>query len=119
MENLASYLVLLVGLQHVSFFVIEFFLWDTPTGHKLLELKPEVANQSHFLAKNQAFYNLFLAAGLFWSLCEVDLVMRIKLQVFFLVCVVVAGIVGALTANKKIFFLQSLPALLALGALSF
>ena len=116
MSTVALVLVVLVALAHVWFLVLESFLWDTPIGHKALAMTPEQAKQTAVLAKNQGLYNGFLAAGLFWSLlpggwCKDPL----GVQLFFLGCVVVAGVYGAATVDKKIFAIQAAPALLALA----
>lgn len=113
---LAQILVALVALLHVYFLVLEMFLWDKPFGRKTFGLKPDFATASKALAANQGLYNGFLAAGLFWGLLQ-DGVVATQFKVFFLVCVVIAGIYGAATVNRKIFFVQSVPAIAALAAL--
>ena len=104
-----------VAALHVGFLVLEMFLWDTPTGHRVFRLSPERAAQSAALAKNQGLYNGFLAAGLVWGLALGPAGLAIK--VFFLTCVTIAGVFGALTVNRRIFVIQALPALVALGLL--
>jgi putative membrane protein len=86
------------------------FFWDHPVGQKIFEMTPEVSASSAVLAMNQGLYNGFLAAGLFWGLLKNS----IDFKVFFLCCVVVAGIFGGLTAKTSIIFTQGLPALIAL-----
>lgn len=111
----ATLLTALVALFHVWFLVLEIFLWDTPYGRRTFGLTPEFAAASRKLAMNQGLYNGFLAAGLAWSLGaggETGFAVR----VFFLGCVVVAGVFGAATANRKILFVQALPGALALAA---
>ena len=115
MAMLASILVGFVGVQHVAFLVLEAFLWETPTGRRIFGQSKEQAAATAVLAKNQGLYNGFLAAGLFWSLFA-DVALAGPLKVFFLGCVVVAGIVGGLTANMRILAVQALPAALGLGA---
>lgn len=108
-------LVALVALLHVYFMVMEMLLWDKPYGMKVFGNTPEKAEITKVLAANQGLYNGFLAAGLVWGLNMGAQGLHIK--VFFLACVVVAGLFGALTVSRKIFFVQALPALLALAAL--
>jgi putative membrane protein len=112
---LANVLIGLVALLHVYFLVLEMFLWDKPFGRRTFGLTPEFATASKALAANQGLYNGFLAAGLAWGLCMGSAGGSVKL--FFLACVVVAGIFGAATVNRKIFFVQAMPALVALAAL--
>ncbi len=112
---LANVLIALVALLHVYFLVLEMFLWDKPFGRKTFGLTPEFATASKALAANQGLYNGFLAAGLAWGLCMGDAGAGFK--VFFLVCVVVAGVFGAITVNRKILFVQAVPAAAALAAL--
>ena len=116
MRLLAELFVVLVALLHVYFLVLEMFLWDKPLGRKIFQLTPEFASASKALAANQGLYNGFLAAGLIWGLVEGGH-LGFHFELFFLTCVIVAGIYGALTVNKRIFFFQALPALVALIAL--
>jgi putative membrane protein len=109
---LAQILVLIVALLHAYFLVLEMFLWTTPTGRRVFGLDAEFAEQSKALAANQGLYNGFLVAGLVWGLVA-D---RTDVQVFFLLCVVVAGVYGAATVNRRILFVQAVPAVLALLA---
>ncbi|PHS42437.1 MAG: hypothetical protein COA91_00330 [Robiginitomaculum sp.] len=110
MKILATLLTAFVALSHIGFLVLEMFLWTTPTGHKVFDLTPEFAEQSAVLAANQGLYNGFLAAGLLWGLMS----KRTDLKVFFLACVVAAGIFGGLTASTSILYIQAAPAILAL-----
>lgn len=112
MTVLANVLVGLVAALHVYFLILEAFLWDTPFGRKTFGLTPEFARASKALAANQGLYNGFLAAGLVWGLALGDAGDAIK--IFFLSCVVVAGVVGAATVSRKILFIQALPAAAAL-----
>ena len=105
-----------VALLHVYFFVLESVLWRTAYGRRVFKMSQEKADLTASLAANQGLYNLFLAAGLVWSILERDKSGGFPLQVFFLSCVVVAGVVGALTASRVILFAQALPGALALGA---
>lgn len=113
MSLLALLLIAVVALLHVGFLVLEMFLWTRPMGRKVFRLTPEKAEATRVLAANQGLYNGFLAAGLIWALCSG----RTDVASFFLACVVVAGAYGAATVNRRIFFVQALPALLALAAL--
>ncbi|HEV2506371.1 MAG TPA: DUF1304 domain-containing protein [Mesorhizobium sp.] len=112
---IASILVGLVALIHVYIVYLEMVLWDTPRGHKAFGLTPEFAAASKVLAANQGLYNGFLAAGLIWGLYLGEAGFQVK--TFFLLCVLVAGLYGAATANRKILYIQALPAALALIAL--
>lgn len=112
MQTTTNILIGVVALLHVYFLVLEMFLWNTPYGHKTFALTPEFAAASKSLAANQGLYNGFLAAGLIWGL--LDPAHAFEIKIFFLSCVIVAGIYGAITVNRKIFFVQSLPALIAL-----
>jgi putative membrane protein len=113
--NLSNLFVALVALLHVYFMILEMFLWTKPIGLKTFRITAEQAKLTAPLGANQGLYNGFLAAGLVWGLLQADPVSSQQIKVFFLVCVSVAGIFGALTANKKILFVQALPALIALG----
>lgn len=112
MTTITTFLISIIILLHVYFLVLEMFLWDTPYGRKAFGLSSEFATQSKALAANQGLYNGFLAAGLVWGLLAGENGFAIK--VFFLSCIVIAGIFGGFTANKKIFFVQALPAAIAL-----
>lgn len=108
----ANILVLIVALLHVGFLVLEMFYWDHPVGRKRFGLTPEFSKASASLAANQGLYNGFLAAGLVWGLVIGDAAIKI----FFLVCVLIAGIYGGFTARRTILYIQALPALIALIA---
>lgn len=112
LATLANAVVLLVALLHVYILVLEMFLWDKPKGMKAFNLTPEFATQTKTLAANQGLYNGFLAAGLFWGLALGAEGFAVK--VFFLLCVLVAGLYGAATASKRILFIQAVPATLGL-----
>ena len=103
----------LVALLHLYFLVLEMFFWDKPLGLRVFGLAPEFARASKALAANQGLYNGFLAAGLVWGLSLGASGFAIK--VFFLACVIVAGVFGALTANRKILWVQALPGAVALA----
>jgi putative membrane protein len=112
---ITTILIALVALIHVYILVLEMFLWDTPRGRKAFGLTPDFAKASKVLAANQGLYNGFLAAGLMWGLWLGEAGYSFKL--FFLLCVIVAGLYGAATANRRILYIQALPAALALAAL--
>lgn len=114
MQVAVSILVAFVALQHFGFLVLEMFLWDTPVGHQVFGLTPEFARESTVLAANQGLYNGFLAAGLVWSFFRSR--DAVAVRIFFLSCVVVAGVFGGLTASPSIFLVQAAPAALALVA---
>lgn len=109
----AKIVVGLVALLHVYILVLEMFLWTTPRGRKAFGTTPEFAEASKVLAANQGLYNGFLAAGLFWGLALGDAGRPV--QLFFLGCVLVAGLYGAATASKRILFVQAVPAALGLA----
>jgi len=115
MSTAANILVAIVAALHVYFMALEIFLWTRPFGRRTFGLTPEFAEASKRLAANQGLYNGFLAAGLVWGLWLGDAGFAIK--VFFLGCVIVAGVFGALTVNRKILFVQALPAAVALVTL--
>ncbi|HEY2560613.1 MAG TPA: DUF1304 domain-containing protein [Caldimonas sp.] len=113
MRLAADVVVVIVALLHVYFLVLEMFLWDKPTGLRTFRHSAEEAAASKVLAANQGLYNGFLAAGLFWGLSLGAAGTSIKL--FFLGCVIVAGVYGAATVGRKILFVQALPAAVALA----
>jgi putative membrane protein len=106
-------MVLVIALLHVYILILEMFLWTTARGQKAFGITAEFAQQTRVLAANQGLYNGFLAAGLFWGLYLGDNGRAIK--IFFLLCILVAGIYGAVTANKRILYIQAVPAALALA----
>src|SRR6267378_2582828 len=112
-STIANVAVAVVALLHVYFLVLEMFLWDKPRGLRTFGLTPEFAAASKSLAANQGLYNGFLAAGLIWGLALGAAGDPIK--IFFLGCVIVAGVFGAFTANLKILWVQALPGAIALA----
>ena len=118
METLAKILVGLVALEHLYILYIEMFAWETK-GKETFKgsLAPEMFKPTKTLAANQGLYNGFLAAGLIWTFFIEDYQWSFYIAVFFLTCVIVAGLYGAATASKKIFFVQALPAIVALVVL--
>jgi putative membrane protein len=112
---ISNILIGLVAIIHLYIVYLEMFLWDKPQGMKAFGSTPEFAKASKVLAANQGLYNGFLAAGLIWGLWQGAAGFDVK--VFFLLCVIIAGLYGAATASRKILFVQALPAGLALLAL--
>ncbi len=112
MSTLASILIGVIAALHIYFLVLEMFFWDKPKGLKVFGHSLESARESKTLAMNQGLYNGFLAAGLIWGLSLGEA--GVSIQVFFLACVAIAGVFGGLTANRKILFIQALPAIIAL-----
>lgn len=115
MSVLAKVLVGFVALQHFAFLYLEMFLWTKPVGRKIFGHSLEVAESSKVLAMNQGLYNGFLAAGLIWGLTQGEA--GFQTTAFFLGCVIVAGAFGAVTVKPRLFLVQGVPAVLALGAL--
>jgi len=112
---IANIVVGVVALLHVYFLLLEMFLWDKPTGLRAFGQTLEAAKASEVLAANQGLYNGFLAAGLVWGLILGPSGTNVKL--FFLGCVLIAGLYGAVTANRKILFVQALPAAVGIALL--
>ncbi len=115
MNLLATCLVAFVALQHVGFLVLEMFMFRQPAGLKIFRITAEHAEIMAPLFMNQGLYNGFLAAGLVWGLLHPISAVGWQIQVFFLACVVVAGLFGGLTASRSILFVQLVPGLIALG----
>lgn len=115
MSMLANAVVGIIALLHVYILVLEMFLWDKPAGLRAFGQTQQAATATKVLAANQGLYNGFLAAGLFWGLSLGAAGLNVK--IFFLGCVLVAGLYGAATANKKILFIQAVPAAIGLGLL--
>lgn len=112
MKSLANVLVGIVALLHLYFLVLEMFLWTKPAGRRAFGTTREFAEASKALAANQGLYNGFLAAGLLWGLSLGA--QGHALKVFFLTCIIIAGVFGGLTASRKILYVQALPAAIAL-----
>ena len=115
MSTVALLLIVLVALLHLYFLVLEMFLWTRPLGLKTFRNTPEKAETTRVLAANQGLYNGFLAAGLLWGLFTAQW----NVVVFFLLCVIVAALYGAWSVNRRIFFVQGVPAIAALAAVLF
>jgi putative membrane protein len=109
MKIAVNTLIALVAILHLGFLVLEMFFWDHPVGRSIFNMTPEVSASSAVLAANQGLYNGFLAAGLVWGLVA-D---RRDVKLFFLGCIVIAGVFGGITAKTTILFTQGLPAALA------
>ena len=116
MNILKKVLVGLVALEHIYFLILEMFLWTKPIGLSTFGNTLEVAQLSEVLAMQQGLYNGFLAAGLIWGMFHPDRKIGFQVIVFFLLCVIVAGVFGGLTAGTRIIFVQALPAVIALAA---
>jgi len=114
MDIAARAVIGLIAFVHCYFLVLEMFLWATPFGQKTFGRSKEEQEQTKVLAGNQGLYNGFLAAGLAWSIVG-DAASAFPLRVFFLGCVLVAGVYGGFTAAKKIFFVQALPGAIGLA----
>jgi putative membrane protein len=113
MNVIAGVAVAVVAGLQIFFLVLEIFLWRKPLGMRIFQMTPDVAAISSPLAANQGLYNGFLAAGLIWGL--VAGVSELEIQVFFLVCVVIAGVFGSVTAKRSILWFQALPGAVALA----
>jgi putative membrane protein len=111
----AAVMVAIVAAFHAYFLVLEMFLWRTPFGRRTFGTTKEVADSSAVLAANQGLYNGFLAAGLLWGLVGYGVVSGRPILTFFLACVIVAGLYGGATVNRRIVLVQSLPAAIALA----
>src|SRR6202171_5009087 len=115
MSLLANIFVALVALLHVYFLVLEMFLWTKPIGLQNFHQSRAKAEESAVLAANQGLYNGFLAAGLVWGLLHPVPAFAFQIKVFFLICVIIAGLYGAWSVSKRILFIQALPAAIALA----
>jgi putative membrane protein len=111
---IANILVALVAALHVYFLILEMFLWTKPLGLKTFRNTPERAADSVVLAANQGLYNGFLAAGLVWGLVQGTPSLAFEVKVFFLLCVIIAGVYGAATVSRRILYVQAAPAAVAL-----
>lgn len=110
MTVIANLIIAIVALLHLGFLVLEMFFWNHSVGRKTFKMTREVSESSATLAANQGLYNGFLAAGLIWGLVSGEF----SVKLFFLVCVLIAGIFGGFTAKRSILYIQALPALLGL-----
>ena len=110
MTILANIVIAVVAVLHLGFLVLEMFLWNHPIGRRTFKMTKEVSESSATLAANQGLYNGFLAAGLIWGLISGEF----SVKLFFLVCILIAGLFGGITAKRSILYIQALPALLGL-----
>ena len=115
MSAIAKVVVALVALLHLYFLVLEMFLWTKPAGRRVFRTTPEFAAASRTLAANQGLYNGFLAAGLLWGIARSGGGDGSAIVLFFLACVVVAGVFGAATVSRRILWVQALPAFVAIA----
>lgn len=114
MKILGLTLVAIVAVMHFGFMYLEMYLWTQPTGLRVFRNNFEKAQATAVLAANQGLYNGFLGAGLLWGLFHPDEIFAHQIKMFFLVCVIIAGFYGAYSVSRRIFFVQALPAILAL-----
>ncbi len=119
MEIISKILIAFVALEHLYIMYFEMFAWETIGKRTFKSIPENLFKPTKSLAANQGLYNGFLAAGLIWSLLICNKEWSVNISIFFLVCVIIAGIYGAITASKRIFFVQALPAILALIAVLF
>src|SRR5512147_1550848 len=110
MTTVVNAFIAVIAILHFGFLVLEMFLWDHPIGRKMFKMTKEVSKASATLAANQGLYNGFLAVGLFWALLSGEF----SVKLFFLSCVLIAGLFGGFTAKRSILYVQALPALLGL-----
>ncbi len=114
MQTLMMILLVLIAIQHLGFMYLEMFLWTKDKGRKVFGLSKEDAKTTQVLAGNQGLYNGFLSAGVVWGLLHPDVTLGHQILLFFLSCIVIAGIYGGFTAKRSILFIQGLPALIGL-----
>jgi putative membrane protein len=120
MHIAAKILIAIIAFEHLYILFVEMFAWETKGKKAFAGVLPnELFGATKVMAANQGLYNGFLAAGLIWSLCIGDVDWQKNIALFFLACVAVAGIYGALTASRKIFFVQALPAIIAIALVLF
>lgn len=118
MSTIASIVITIIALMHVWFLILEMFLWDKPAGRRAFGLTAEFAAQSKVLAANQGLYNGFLAAGLVWGLI-LGGSEGTHVKIFFLACILLAGLYGGFTATRKVLWIQALPAAIGLALVLF
>lgn len=114
MSTVANIVIAIIALMHVWFLILEMFLWDKAAGRRAFGLTAEFASQSKVLAANQGLYNGFLAAGLIWGLLLGN-AESTHVKIFFLACVLIAGLFGGFTATRKVLWIQALPAAIGLA----
>ncbi|OPH57174.1 hypothetical protein BC351_25220 [Paenibacillus ferrarius] len=111
---LASVFVGIVAVEHIYILILEMFLWTSPRGLKAFGQTKEQAERSKSLAANQGLYNGFLAAGLIWGIVHPEPAIGRSIEIFFLICVIIAALYGGATAKRSIWLVQGLPAVVAL-----
>ncbi len=116
---LATIGIVITALLHLWFCILEMFFWTKPLGLKIFKINQEYAHQSATLAANQGIYNGFLSAGLLWGLLAENPEQAFQVKIFFLSCIVIAGVYAGLSVSRKIFFIQALPALITIILLYF
>lgn len=114
MKTIGFIIIGIIAIEHIYFLWLEMFAWETKGKEVFKMLAPNLFKPTKVLAANQGLYNGFLSAGLIWTFFISDDLWRFYISVFFLSCITVAGIYGALTASKKIFYVQAVPAIIAL-----
>ena len=117
MRTVATIFIVIVAALHIYFLVLEMFLWRTPFGRRTFRTTVEAAESSAVLAANQGLYNGFLAAGMVWALLAYGVSTGRPILTFFLACVIVAGVYGAVTVSRRILIVQALPAAIAAALL--
>ena len=117
MELFTSILILFVAFEHAAFLYLEMFMWTKDFGRKVFGTSKEEAKATKVLAANQGLYNGFISAGLIWGFFHSNPVFGLQITLFFLGCVVVAGVYGAMTAKVSILYLQAFPAALTMALL--
>lgn len=115
MELIISFLVLFVAFEHVGFLYLEMFLWSKKQGRKIFAHSKEDAEKTKVLAANQGLYNGFLAVGLIWGFFHPNQELGSQIILFFLICIIVAGVYGGMTAKRSILYIQALPAAITTG----
>jgi len=119
MELVISFLILFVTLEHFAFLYLEMFLWTKKAGRKIFATTKEQAETTKVLAANQGLYNGFIAAGLVWGFFHSNPEVGIQIILFFLLCVITAGIYGGITVKKSIFYIQAVPAFITAALIIF
>jgi putative membrane protein len=119
MEPVISFLILFVALEHFSFLYLEMFLWTKKSGRKIFGTSKEKAETTKVLAANQGLYNGFIAAGLVWGFFHPNSETGLQIIIFFLLCIIIAGIYGGITVKTSIFYIQTLPAFIAAALIIF
>jgi putative membrane protein len=113
MNTAITLLLSFIALLHFYFLILEIFLWTKPLGLKVFRNSPQKAQDSAVLAANQGLYNGFLSAGLIWGILYSEALVAREIQIFFLSCVMLAGLYGAYSVSRRILFIQFLPAFIA------